>query len=54
MTTSLITSGDESNQRNGLGDLAIPKPYPAQVSGHLNFALTMPVGDRPLPQAKTA
>jgi hypothetical protein len=39
ITTSRITSGDESNQRNGsgggfgrLGEGFIPPPYPAPVS----------------------
>jgi hypothetical protein len=32
ITTSRITSGEESNQRNGSDDLAIPPPYPATVS----------------------
>jgi len=30
ITTSLITSGEESNQRNGLGALVIPQPYTAR------------------------
>ena len=44
ITTSRITSGDESNQRNGsgggfgrLGEGFIPPPYPAPVSGRLTL-----------------